>query len=302
MNASLFKRFGTPSAAILCLLIGSAAGAATPKTTICHKPGAFDQAILKVANPKIPGHYAHGDYPVAPEVCDGLDSDCDKPIVVDNGVNCADAIACTVDSCGGTLGCQHAPSDALCDDSNAATADSCDVDTGCVHEPICAADLCYTGNAFDTFVVGAPTTPGDPYTSADSIQGSLDLASPLAADLVLASITPVSFTFADGVNTLTQGNSTTAVFQFSTNSSGEIIEWRVILQRHAPITGGGIQWTIHSLNYFDTFLGQQQTFDTGVDVLCGPGSDIAGCATFGDPFYSQQGKVENAPGVWTTGP
>jgi cysteine-rich repeat protein len=57
--------------------------------------------------------------------------------VADNDVDCSDGIDCTVDSCGGLLGCDNIPDDSLCDDQDPATSDMCDVPTGgCVNTTI----------------------------------------------------------------------------------------------------------------------------------------------------------------------
>jgi len=131
--------YGAPIIVGLCLLLGSVANAApTGKIDICHKPGARNQRILNI-NPEKDGpkHFGHGDYEVQPEVCDGQDSDCDNPINPDNGVDCSDGIACTVDTCAGLPGCFNTPDDNLCDDQDPTTLDECSVASGgCVNTPI----------------------------------------------------------------------------------------------------------------------------------------------------------------------
>jgi len=143
MTTRLFKDFGVLTIAGICLLIGSAANAApTGKIDICHKPGQRAQKILNINPGSVADHEGHGDYVVEPEVCDGLDSDCEKPPVADNDVDCSDGIACTVDSCAGMPGCFNDPDDFFCDDGNVNTTDSCDATNpsadldGCVNTPI----------------------------------------------------------------------------------------------------------------------------------------------------------------------
>ncbi len=68
--------------------------------------------------------------------------------------NCDDGNTCTLDSCQGTLGCYHLPTQSpccigqtsICDDGNPCTSDLCDPATsGCSHEPNSA--VCSDGNA-----------------------------------------------------------------------------------------------------------------------------------------------------------
>jgi cysteine-rich repeat protein len=149
--ATLFLCFGTTASA-------DPAG----KVDICHKPGERNQRILNIDLEKDGAkHFGHGDYVVEPEVCDGQDSDCDKPINPDNDVDCSDAFACTVDTCGGVSGCMNMPDDTLCEDGEINTTDTCvgaggDAN-GCVFTPIqeCgngileAPEECDDGNTTD---------------------------------------------------------------------------------------------------------------------------------------------------------
>ncbi len=160
MNTQLFKGYGLLGMAGFCLLIGSAASAdPVGKIEICHKPGERAQRILVINPGSVADHESHGDYVVEPEVCDGLDSDCEKPPVADNDT-CDDGIACTVDTCAGMPGCFSVPEDGLCDDGNVNTTDSCDAADpsadldGCVFTQIAvcgngvkeAAEQCDDGN------------------------------------------------------------------------------------------------------------------------------------------------------------
>src|SRR5262249_21466510 len=64
----------------------------------------------------------------SPEICNGLDDNCNGQI--DEGVSCDDGNACTVDSCSNAA-CSNVGSN--CDDGNPCTTDSCDAIAGCGH-------------------------------------------------------------------------------------------------------------------------------------------------------------------------
>jgi hypothetical protein len=79
----------------------------------------------------------------------------------------------------------------------------------------------YTGNPF--------TSAASPYTTNDFVSGSFDLATPLGNNFPLTTISPISFSFSDGVQTIT--NTTPGLqiqfFQVQTDSSGVPDFWRI---------------------------------------------------------------------------
>jgi hypothetical protein len=89
----------------------------------------------------------------------------------------------------------------------------------------------YTGNDF--------TSATGPYTTSDFVSGSFTLASPLGDDLSNYTVTPLSFSFSDGVQTLTNSSTDLTLINFvvTTNSSGAVTEWSIDLSTQG---GGGI--------------------------------------------------------------
>ena len=79
----------------------------------------------------------------------------------------------------------------------------------------------YTGNPFDTFPTGASCPP------VCNVTGSFVVADPLAADLPLTVIDPISFSLTSAGITLTdgEGQGTDSSLAVATDSKGAIIEW-----------------------------------------------------------------------------
>lgn len=83
-------------------------------------------------------------------------------------------------------------------------------------EQASAITYTYTGNDF-TSVSGS-------YTMSDHVSGTFTLSAPLAPSAD-QTVTPVSFSFSDGVQTLT--NAPGSVFEFLTNAGSQIQQWRI---------------------------------------------------------------------------
>jgi hypothetical protein len=78
-----------------------------------------------------------------------------------------------------------------------------------------------------------------PYTTSDYVSGSFTTATPLADNLSLATITPSSYSFSDGVQTFSSLSPPTDVtFEISTNASGQITGWFINLEN--PTTNNQI--------------------------------------------------------------
>ena len=76
----------------------------------------------------------------------------------------------------------------------------------------------YTGNPF-TDVTG-------PYSTSDFVTAMVTLASPLPANMPLTQVTPLAFSFSDGVQTITNQNADPGgFFAFATDAAAMINEW-----------------------------------------------------------------------------
>jgi hypothetical protein len=88
----------------------------------------------------------------------------------------------------------------------------------------------YTGNNFDTFLNTLI------FDSSMSISGHFEIASPLDPNLNMASINPVSYSFTNGVVTLTETTSTisSSGLLVSTDATGAIIDWSFLMYEGDP--------------------------------------------------------------------
>jgi hypothetical protein len=87
----------------------------------------------------------------------------------------------------------------------------------------------YTGAHF-THVIS-------PYTTNDFVSGSFDLATPLGNNFPLATISPMSFSFSDGVQTIASPSQPSAIifrFQVQTGSSGVPVAWVIVVSNFSP--------------------------------------------------------------------
>jgi hypothetical protein len=90
----------------------------------------------------------------------------------------------------------------------------------------------YTGNPFAEFFGVDSCSMG---VGECSLSGSFTVASPLPDNRAFGAITPLSFSFTDGVNTITSADSLTLnILEVATNASGQIDEWYVHYNVNAP--------------------------------------------------------------------
>jgi hypothetical protein len=108
----------------------------------------------------------------------------------------------------------------------------------------------YTGNHFTSITddIWLPV-PGQ-YTTAMHVSGWFEVENPLASNLSLAFVTPVSYSFSDGRSTYTNLDavlSTANSFEISTDAAGSITGWFIGIQRF----GTGNLWTVTTGPVYD---------------------------------------------------
>ena len=94
----------------------------------------------------------------------------------------------------------------------------------CLAPTAARADVTYTyvGNDFSSGIQ-------PPFTASDHITGSFVLAQPLAPGLALQAVTPLSFSYNDGIQTASSANAGVNGFQVSTDTYGNIKHWDIYI-------------------------------------------------------------------------
>ncbi len=140
---------------------------------------------------------------------------------------------------------------------------------------VALADTTYTYTGQDFTDVSNVFFNPTPYTTSNFIEGSFTVSAPLAADLVAETLTVKSFSFTDGHQTISSPTDSD-VFTISTDSSGSIVVWDVLLQ--API---GFMRTIGTVPNSTSPTVAPPTNDEATDGVDGSGTNVG------------------APGTWT---
>ena len=93
---------------------------------------------------------------------------------------------------------------------------------------IYADTITYSGNNYSSIPL---TTGSVSYTTDMSLNGSIIFTGSLPGNVTNYSIEPESFTFNDGLNTLTESTQNISYhFAFNTDSTGEIIGWDIVIE------------------------------------------------------------------------
>ena len=144
----------------------------------------------------------------------------------------------------------------------------------------------YTGNNYDIVLGGG-------YDTSMRIEGNLELASALAPLLSNAVVAPVTFSFSDGINTITETAAGTASFTFSTDSFGNIVAWDLFVDTPwpAPTNVGDTKSSISSV--FATGVSR----DTAMIETC---TAVSSGVCFA-PVVTNSAIAETA-GAWTVVP
>jgi hypothetical protein len=109
----------------------------------------------------------------------------------------------------------------------------------------------YTGNGF--------TSNSGSFTDADSVTGTIDLAIGLGDNSGLVEISPVSYSFSDGVQTLTNSNSSMSVSSYLiTNAVGTPVLWDVLVR--ANDLSGEVSSTVQMYVQEDFVFAQQASY------------------------------------------
>lgn len=156
----------------------------------------------------------------------------------------------------------------------------------------------YTGNNFAGFTSdsSAGFTPPDAYDRSDRISGFIELAAPLPANLPpVSTVSPLSFSFTDGVNTFTEATATQAQFAFATDGAGSITRWFVEL-RIVTLENG--RATTNEV------LRTRTSGDDSTDLVCGENSTELVCANGPEAVgpWSRVTAFVRTPGIWTGPP
>jgi hypothetical protein len=166
-------------------------------------------------------------------------------------------------------------------------------------QALAQAEYQYQGNPFTIFSCGpavpgpgdigcttpAPTNPNTSYLATDLVTATLTLDSALGPNLPYQDVRTFpgfQLTMNDGRHTVTDLDAAGMFAEVSTNASGQINQWRLVIN-----TGGTQNGGIATIDFTDTF--GTHIFDQGVLACCQP--TVPG--DFGQNF--------GAPGTWNAG-
>lgn len=152
----------------------------------------------------------------------------------------------------------------------------------------------YQGNPF-AFFDGVVTCP-----DVCGLQGSFVVGQPLGADLSGALISPLAYSFTDGLATLNDTTGYNPQFQVWTDSSGNVVNWGINLQGAAPAGDGGVvlysEYTVGNQVATAVCRGQAPNCNDDEAFYYNPG--FVGEA--GNGIIA--GQEGGDPGTWTSAP
>jgi hypothetical protein len=187
---------------------------------------------------------------------------------------------------------------------------------GSLSAGIAAADTyIYTGVPYTvatnhTAADCAPVGGCSDYTTTEKIAGSFTTAAPLAPNMVNQAVTPTAYSFTDGINTFdsTDPAARLASLQITTDGSGTITQWFVVLERWRD--GGGLT-PPHTQTTADATTPNARlnilTLDAPGDIAANGAyclayvSDFDDCGDAESDTFTSFG-VNATPGVWTLPP
>lgn len=150
----------------------------------------------------------------------------------------------------------------------------------------------YTGNNFNSFA-------GSAFNNTMFVSGYIEVNDFLAPNLVNQSVTPLTYSFTDGVNAITKsdivaGNGADTL-QFYTDASGNITMWdiSIYLSPTAPSQIGDTQHQIRTR--FEVTFFADETIDFGLLGTCEVLKSGNTCAV----FNNSTGEVLNNRGSWS---
>jgi hypothetical protein len=173
-----------------------------------------------------------------------------------------------------------------------------------------ATTYTYTGNDFPQSGITDNTPPDGTYTTSMSVTGSFTVANPLP-NFFSGFITPTSFSFSDGRNTITNSNAGIigTFFDVFTNGSGAIINWNISVTMPDTnfVTGLGPTNRIQTQNT-STFVTMPVPMTIIVQSDIGSIDDCTAAVLDTTTLNTRciqdskdSGEVDGNPGTWTTG-
>ncbi|MEM7704006.1 MAG: hypothetical protein AAF358_00545 [Pseudomonadota bacterium] len=149
--------------------------------------------------------------------------------------------------------------------------------------------------------VGQPFSNANPgiFSAGTRVTGEFTTANPLASGLMLQDVDAllVDFRFSDTVRDYTPANTSIRRFEISTDVSGNITEWRILLwSLPVPTTATG---TVDGLLTASRNDGSGWIIEAFRNAPCQPPSCEIALPDMADPDYALAGTTVGSGGVWS---